>query len=240
MVIPPAGHEPSRSLMGQRIDLLELATGVRSWASPLGPPLPVTGTAHRRSAVLLLFGAAQSLDASLAEPTTLDLLLTRRSDALRHHPGQIAFPGGGLDPGESPVSAALREAQEETGLDPHGVEVLGALQDVPVVVSGNVVTPVLAWWASPSALIPDGVETAEAFRVAVDALLDPDNRVTVAFHRGEPDRREGEGIIHRGPGFQVGPHLVWGFTAFVLDAVLDSLGWTRPWDPTRLVHLSPA
>ncbi|GMA31427.1 NUDIX hydrolase [Litorihabitans aurantiacus] len=219
-----------------RADLLDVAQGRRAWSSPLGRAA-VTASPPRRSAVLLLFGLADGAGSPAAArvpaPDDVDLLLTRRSDALRHHPGQIAFPGGGLDPGESPAQAAVREAVEETGLEPGGVEVLGALADVPVVVSGNVVTPVLGWWRAPSPLVPDGVETAEAFRVPVRDLLDPAARVTVAFRH----TRGGTGAVHRGPGFQVEHRLVWGFTAFVLDAVLDSLAWTVPWDRSREVEL---
>jgi 8-oxo-dGTP pyrophosphatase MutT (NUDIX family) len=219
-----------------RRDLLELASGARPWASPLGRA-PVRTAGQRHSAVLLLFGLLEESDVADPGHADLDLLLTRRSDALRHHPGQIAFPGGGIDPGETPQQAAVREAVEETGVDPDGIEVLGSLADVPVVVSGNVVTPVLGWWARRSPLVPDGVETAEVFRAPVRDLVDPALRVTVAFHR---DREAGSGsrsAVHRGPGFQVGDRLVWGFTAFVLDAVLASLGWSVPWDRTREVDL---
>ncbi|PWD49798.1 coenzyme A pyrophosphatase [Serinibacter arcticus] len=230
------GLVPPPSPASARSDLLDLAQGRRPWASPLGRARPGSATGQRHSAVLLLFGLLDPSD--LADPghADVDLLLTRRSDALRHHPGQIAFPGGGIDPGETPEVAAVREAVEETGLDGDGVEVLGALADVPVVVSGNVVTPVLGWWAAPSPLAPDGVETAEVFRVPVRDLVDPANRVTVAFQR---DRgvAAARGAVHRGPGFQVHGRLVWGFTAFVLDAVLDSLGWSVPWDASREVEL---
>lgn len=215
-----------------RRDLLELASGARPWASPLGRA-PVRTGGQRHSAVLLLFGLLEESDVEDPGHADLDLLLTRRSDALRHHPGQIAFPGGGIDPGETPERAAVREAVEETGVDPSGIEVLGSLADVPVVVSGNVVTPVLGWWATRSPLVPDGVETAEVFRAPVRDLVEPSLRVTVAFHHD----RAGTGAVHRGPGFQVGDRLVWGFTAFVLDAVLTSLGWSVPWDRAREVDL---
>ncbi|ROR93652.1 NUDIX domain-containing protein [Salana multivorans] len=199
------------------------------WSTALGRPRP-GGPTPRRSAVLLLFGLLETSDHADPASADVDLLLTRRSDDLRHHPGQVAFPGGGLDPGEDAVDAAVREAHEETGLDPRGVEPIGPLADVPVTVSGNVVTPVLAWWRVPSALRPDGTETAEVFRVPVPQLVDPANRGTVLG--------EHAGQRFATPAFTVPDvPLVWGFTAYVLDAVLDALGWAVPWDADRVVPL---
>ena len=106
------------------------------------------------------------------------MLLLARASTLRSHPGQVAFPGGRVDPEDSsPVAAALREAQEETGLDPAGVEVLGALEIVPLEYSQHVVTPVLAWWQHPSPVsVVDEAESADVFRAPVADLLDPANR----------------------------------------------------------------
>lgn len=211
-----------------RADLAALV-GSEAWITALGRPQP--GDSARRSAVLLLFGLLEDSDYADPHHADLDLLLTRRSDQVRHHPGQVAFPGGGIDPGESAEAAAVREAEEETGLDRTGVEVLGSLSDVPVVVSGNVVTPVLAWWAAPSPLRADEAETAAVFRVPVRMLVDPDNRGSVRFAgtRGGPVRHT--------PAFTVSGHVVWGFTAYVLDALLDALGWSVPWDRARVVEL---
>lgn len=224
----PAPEEARRALRA-------LVDGGRTWQTGLGD-VP-QGTDLRRSAVLLLFGPLEASDhdashqpgAREGEASALadvDLLLTRRSDALRHHPGQVAFPGGGIDEGEGTEAAALREAVEETGLEASGVEVLGALSAVPVLASGNVVVPVLAWWRRPSALVADGVETAEVFRVPVRHLVDPRVRGTVTLERG--------GRRYTGPAFAVDSgHVVWGFTAHVLDALLETLGWAGPWDRTR-------
>lgn len=218
---------------GARADLTALASRGGPWTTPLDRS-PVTGPV-RRSAVLLLFGLLEESDVADPVHADVDLLLTRRSDTLRHHPGQVAFPGGGIDDGETAAAAAVREAQEETGLDPAGVTVLGPLPSVPVAVSGNVVTPVLAWWDAPSALRVDGVETVEAFRAGVADLLDPAHRGTVVLRRPVPGRRGT--VLHRSPAFAVAGHVVWGFTAFVLDALLDSLGWTVPWDREREIAL---
>lgn len=192
------------------------------------------GTASlRQAAVLILFGALDQVPAAEAETQVsadLDVLLLRRSDALDHHPGQVAFPGGGLESQDaSPSAAALREAVEETGLDAAGVRVLGRLNQVAIPNSGNLVTPVVAWWSLPSELVADGEETVQVFRVPVAELLDPDNRWTAIYER--------RGHRHIGPMFRLGPqfggHVVWGFTAMLLDSIFDALEWTVPWDGAR-------
>jgi 8-oxo-dGTP pyrophosphatase MutT (NUDIX family) len=171
----------------------------------------------RESAVLVLFGEG---------PDGPDLLLTERSHTMRSHPGQVSFPGGKLDPGETPVEAALREAQEETGLDPGGVEVLASLPDLWVPPSGNVVTPVLAWWRDPTEVRADEDEVAAVARVPIADLAEPANRLQLTHPSG---------LI--GPAFDVADMLVWGFTAGLLDRLLALGGWERPWDRTRVAPL---
>ncbi|HET8970488.1 MAG TPA: CoA pyrophosphatase, partial [Candidatus Nanopelagicales bacterium] len=102
----------------------------------------------RSSAVLVLFGPPAT-----NQPGTRlgDVLLIQRADTLSSHPGQPAFPGGAADPGDDgPVGTALREAVEETGLDPAGVQPFATLPALYLPPSGFVVTPVLAWWSRPS------------------------------------------------------------------------------------------
>jgi 8-oxo-dGTP pyrophosphatase MutT (NUDIX family) len=174
----------------------------------------------RRSAVLVLFGDG---------PQGPDVLLIERSPHLRSHAGQPAFPGGGIDDTDAgPVAAALREAQEETGLDPDGVEVLAVLPDLWVPPSGNVVTPVLAWWETPSDVSPADVrEVAAVARVPIEDLADPANRLQI---------RHPSGLL--GPAFEVADMLVWGFTAGVLSRLLTLAGWEKPWDRERFGELS--
>jgi len=178
----------------------------------------------RPSAVLILFGSG---------PSGPDLLLIQRSSTLRNHAGQPAFPGGALDPedgdpnGEGPVRAALREAAEETGLDPAGVDVLDTLPDLFVWRSGFRVTPVVGWWRAPSEVGPgDPAEVASVARVPIEDLADPANRASVRGPSG-----------YVGPAFLVADMVVWGFTAGIIEALLDLGGWDRPWDRSRMVDL---
>jgi 8-oxo-dGTP pyrophosphatase MutT (NUDIX family) len=195
--------------------LLDAVATLDRW--PLSPP--ATGDDPRRSAVLILFGSG---------PNGPDVLLIQRSPHLRSHAGQPAFPGGGVDPGDDgPVGAALREAREETGLDPDGVEVLATLPDLWVPPSGNLVTPVLAWWREPSEVAPaDLDEVASVARVPLADLVDPANRRRVRHPSGQ-----------LGPAFAVADMLVWGFTAGILDRLLALGGWERPWDRDRVEDL---
>ena len=222
------------AVAGARAELLRVATSPQTWDEPLRT-LP-RGTAARPAAVLILFGVLDALPSAheaqdAAVSRDLDVLLLARATTLRSHPGQVAFPGGRLDPGDDgPVGAALREATEETGLDPSGVEVLGTLDEVPLEFSGHLVTPVLGWWRHPSPVrVVDVAESADVFRAPVADLLHPQNRGVTVMRRG--------GQEWRGPAFEVHGHLVWGFTALLLDGLFERLGWTEPWDRTREIAL---
>ncbi|CAL1692390.1 putative Nudix hydrolase NudL [Brevundimonas subvibrioides] len=102
------------------------------------------------------------------------VILTRRADSLARHTGQIAFPGGRLDAGETAVQAALREAREEVDLDPALVQVLG-LSDPYETGTGYLVTPVVGWIEAEPALVASPDEVAEIFRTPWDFLMDPSN-----------------------------------------------------------------
>ncbi|MFF5448929.1 NUDIX hydrolase [Streptomyces sp. NPDC012888] len=187
--------------------------------------LPPEDGGGRRSAVLILFGEGPD-----GSP---ELLLMERAGTLRSHAGQPSFPGGALDPEDGdphttgPLRAALREAREETGLDPAGVQLFGVLPSLYIPVSEFVVTPVLGWWHTPSPVgAVDPAETARVFTVRVSDLTDPAHRVTVVHPSG-----------HAGPAFTVESALVWGFTAGVIDRLLHFAGWERPWDRSRQVPL---
>lgn len=185
----------------------------------------------RRAAVLMLFTeGGEDVDGN-GGPTGPEVLLTERASTLRAHAGQVSFPGGAIDPrDDGPVAAALREAQEETGLDPGGVVPLAVLPELLIPPTGFLVTPVLAHWARPMPVrVVDRGETERVLRIPVAALCDPRNRLTVRGPRG-----------HLGPAFRTAGLLIWGFTAGLLSALLHRSGWERPWDATRTEDVDQA
>jgi len=206
-----AGREPAPGL------LRELAAAATTMEiSPLLVP-PATG--GRESAVLILFGDGAGGP---------DLLFIQRSEELRLHAGQPAFPGGAIDAGDGgPVGAALREAVEEVGLDPGGVDVVATLPEVFIPRTGFRVVPVLAWWRRPSAVAPvDAGEVAAVERVSVAELADPAARLMVRVPGGRTT-----------PAFRVRGMLIWGFTAALVDRLLALGGWEKPWDVTAVMDL---
>ncbi|MFZ5508337.1 MAG: CoA pyrophosphatase [Pseudomonadota bacterium] len=147
------------------------------------------------------------------EPT---LLLTRRSAHLHDHPGQIAFPGGRVDAGDtSPEATALREAQEEIGLSPEQVELIGRLPDYYITASGFRVTPVVGLLRGPLQLRLDAFEVAEAFETPLSFLLDPANR-----RRG---RIEHQGITREFWAMPWQGYDIWGATAGMIVSFAEHL-----------------
>lgn len=135
------------------------------------------------------------------------ILLTRRSDALSKHAGQVAFPGGRMERGETAEAAALREAAEEVGLDPRLPEIAGHLPE-HLTGTGFRVTPVVAFLDPPLTLTPDPSEVAAIFEMPLATLLDP----------AAPTRRSVD-LRGRQREFWVWPHpehLIWGATAKML------------------------
>jgi len=210
------GPDADSELPGWLRPLADIAVRVRP--EQLGPFLPPEDGA-RESAVLMLFGDGDDGH---------DILLIERAHDMRSHAGQVAFPGGGVDPeDDGVVAAALREAVEETGLDPAGVQVFGRLPALFLPPSGYVVTPILAWWRTASAVsVVDPREVASVHRVPLQELLDPANRFQVAHPSG-----------YVGAAFRVRGLLVWGFTAGLIDRMLRLAGWEQPWDRGRVEEL---
>jgi 8-oxo-dGTP pyrophosphatase MutT (NUDIX family) len=152
-------------------------------------------------------------------PAGISILLTRRTDHLRDHPGQISFPGGRMESGDSgPAETALREAREEIGLRPDFVAIAGYL--VPhAVVTGFAVSPVVAFLRAGFSLQPDPFEVAEIFQVPLTFLLDPRN-LQVA-------ERTVRGVTLPTCAWQYGEHLIWGATAQMLQTFCNILNETN-------------
>lgn len=166
------------------------------------------------SAVLVLFGDQQ------------DVLIIERATNTRSHSGQPAFPGGRVEiSDQSAIGAALREANEETGLDPLGVTPFALLPDVWIPVSNYVVSPILGWWHEPSAISArDAEEVASVHRIPIADFINPENRVRIRHPSG-----------YMGDAFEVNQLLVWGFTGGLLSTLFELSGWSVPWDRDRVV-----
>lgn len=181
--------------------------------------MPPEGTEARRGAVLMLF-------ADLDRDGRGELVLTERAHHMRSHPGQVSFPGGTIDPGESAVQAALREAEEEIGLDPDEIDVFGELPELWLPPSNFAVTPILGYWRERGHVHVVSAEEVHAIHhVGIDELMDPSSRITVRHPSGWD-----------GPGFLIGPErdvILWGFTAGIISRLFDFTGWSSEWDTTR-------
>jgi 8-oxo-dGTP pyrophosphatase MutT (NUDIX family) len=188
---------------------------------PLRHRMPQATATARRSAVLILFGEG---------PSGPDLLLIEKSAHLRSHAGQPAFPGGGVDPEDDfPVGTALREAQEEAGIDPAGVRVVATLAELYLPPSDRLVVPVVGWWDDPrDVAVGDPDEVARVARVPLADLVDPANRYRLRHPMG-----------YVGPAFCVADMEVWGFTAGLLDAILEAAGLAQPWDTSDVRLIEP-
>jgi 8-oxo-dGTP pyrophosphatase MutT (NUDIX family) len=148
-------------------------------------------------------------------PAGATVILTRRSDALRKHSGQVAFPGGSIDPEDaSPEAAALRESREEIGLDGAFVETLGRLPAYRTT-TGFRITPVLGIVSPGFALTPDPVEVADVFEVPLAFLMDAAN------HRRESRLFQGHERFYYSMPF--GGQIIWGVTAGIVRALYERL-----------------
>ena len=196
--------------------------------------MPPEDNDARRGAVLMVFADREAHHPEVPGPDDLahrgELLLTERAHHMRSHPGQVSFPGGSLDPGETVVDAALREAEEEIGLDPASVTVFGELPELWLPPSNFAVTPVLGYWherGDVSVVSPDEVHAIH--HVSIAELLEPEHRVSVRHPSG-----------WTGPGFLIGEDkdvILWGFTAGIIARLFDHLGWSDDWDRARVRDL---
>jgi 8-oxo-dGTP pyrophosphatase MutT (NUDIX family) len=144
----------------------------------------------------------------------LSVVLTRRRDDLRRHPGEISFPGGRQDPEDADLCAtALREAHEEIGLDPAGVDLVGALEPTPTIATSYAVYPFVGLIEPDQTWRPSDGEVAEVLELSLAALQ-------AGFARRRMVRR---GIPFRTDSYVVGEHLVWGATARMLGDLFERL-----------------
>ncbi|UPH71706.1 CoA pyrophosphatase [Abyssibius alkaniclasticus] len=161
--------------------------------------------------------AAAVLVAVQPGPHGAQILLTRRAPGMRHHPGQVAFPGGKVDAGDAtPLAAALRESHEEIGLPPDTVEVLGAMPSHETV-TGFEVVPFIGLIPAGFAPVPEAGEVDEVFAVPLRFLMDPANHARQA--------RVWQGVNRPYLTMPYGPHYIWGATARMLQAL--SVAWAR-------------
>jgi 8-oxo-dGTP pyrophosphatase MutT (NUDIX family) len=192
------------------------------------PPRVLSAPGFRRAAVLA---------AVLDRPGGPTVLFTRRAETLPHHRGEISFPGGALEPGETPEAAALREAEEEVGLAPGAAELLGRLDEV-VSIARFVVTPIAAAVrAPPAAFVADPGEVDEGFELPLAHLLEPSLRRATLWDPGRLPPAVAEALAEAGVALEdvdaATGHLrvwsfhaderrvVWGLTARMLVELLD-------------------
>jgi peroxisomal coenzyme A diphosphatase NUDT7 len=194
---PPAAHP---------LDLSVAAVAAALSDSPPGRPLAPTFPDARLSAVLVALADGEH---------GAEVLLTRRSMDLRHHRGEVSFPGGRVDPGETPIDAARREASEEVGLDPALVEVVGELEHLNTAVSRSYIVPVVGRLAAPGALRPASPEVERVFWLPVAELVRPDTYRSERWGREPTDR-----LLHF---FELDDETIWGATATMLVDLLRRL-----------------
>jgi len=172
-------------------------------------------------------GQAAAVLALLSLADAPDLVLTMRAADLAHHAGQISLPGGRREPGDrAPSDTALRETYEEIDLPPAQVRPIGQMCPRELAVSANLVVPVVGVWSGQEAIAVDGHEVESIIRWPVSLLAAPGHRL-MAHHP----------IGGHGPAWQIDDLFLWGFTGYLVDALLRLAGWEQDWDKDHIVEV---
>ena len=204
----PGGVEaPAAHPLAVTVDDIERILG----DSPPGQPIVPTFPDARPSAVLIALADGER---------GAEVLLTRRSRHLRNHKGEISFPGGRMDPGETPVETALREASEEVGLDPKLVTLFAELDHLSTVVSRSHIVPLVGRLPQIVPLGPSSPEVERVFWLPLGELVRPDTYHSERWGRTPTDR-----LLHF---FELEDETVWGATAFMLVDLLTRVGDCPP------------
>ena len=183
---------------------------VPSLVRPRTRPADIPGEGRAAAVMVLISHDRQN---QLAEP---EIILTRRQPGLRQHAGQISFPGGRQDPGETLRETALRETKEEIGVSSDSIDVLGQLNSVYIPPTDFTVVPFVGWRPGSPTFVPSEQEVAEILPVSVVHLLSPQT-----LRQGTVQSESGAKL--EVPFYQVQQHRIWGATAIILSELIERL-----------------
>jgi len=199
--------EVLRDWISRHLDPLEERDPVaEGWIDDSAGPAPPPAAEARPAAVLI---------GLVERPQGMTVLLTRRADTMRRHTGQIALPGGRRDPGETPWETALREAEEEVGLDRRFVSLAGLSTPI-LTYSGYMITPVVGFVREGFELTPNPDEVADIFETPFGFLMDPANHEQRVYEFDDGQTRQYYAMTHD-------DRFIWGVTARILRALYERL-----------------